>query len=167
MLSVTSISSWRLVAKNNSAFKVIAVYGLKHKKIREETSRKVQCTGWPTVSQWWLSKYFFARILFEWRKRTIKAQKLQFPAIKFACFLLILKFGTNWNKSHEKRKQLWRRPWDKTVPPMKTDQHFPVEKGIGNWSDSSQLGKLIGLQDTIYNSSLFGVLNRVFWTGSR
>lgn len=36
MLSVTSISSWRLVAKNNSAFKVIAVYGLKHKKIREK-----------------------------------------------------------------------------------------------------------------------------------
>ena len=52
------------------------------------------------------------------------------------------------------------------MPPMKTNQHFPVEKGTGNGSDSSQLGKLIGLFDKIYNFSLFGVLNRVFWTGS-
>ena len=53
-----------------------------------------------------------------------------------------------------------------TVPPMKTNQHFPVEKGGGSGSDSSQLGKLIGLFNKIYNFSLFGVLNRVFWTGS-
>lgn len=48
------------------------------------------------------------------------------------------------------------------MPPMKTNQHFPVEKGGGSGSVSSQLGKLIGLFDKIYNFSLFGVLNRSF-----